>query len=569
MTMSLPIKYKLFVLLFGLTAGVAVIILFATNRTVTQEVQDGVVDNFSQTQSFLNQQQRLRYDRLVESAYLIAENSTFIANLSLDDAVTMTQSVQRFSRFVKTDLMIVTNPEGEVLAWLDDPSRRGTALTDRASLQRALQGNDAPAAIRLPILWAIDQDLYQVVSIPVYSGGNVIGTLTLGTRFTEVEARNLRQDSTMQVALFLQDRMLASTLRTARDDPYNDLWNAARDRVDAVVEGRESTAPFRLDVHGEEHFAFLGPLGEGEPAFYVASVPVETELATLYSLRQNIFVIAIIVALLTVPLAVVLGGIVSRPIEALKDAMTQVEEGDLDVEVSVESGDEIGELAHSFNEMIADLRERSVLQRHVGQHTLEMIRSGDPLEIDLDDEGQMRTLAVLFTDLRGSTDRIERTEPRMFVRHLNRTFSAQAKIATHFGGSIDKFVGDAMIAIYAGDDPLKRALLSSIEIQQGFRNDPLLSSFFEGLGIGVNYGSMLMGNMGGEERVDYSVIGPEVNLCARLCSAAEAGQILVRKDLMEEQGLVESFQIDSVGRQTFKGFDRQFEIAEVLYANDQ
>lgn len=567
--MSLPIKYKLFLLLFGLTSGVAVIILFATNRTVTQEVQNGVVDNFSQTQSFLSQQQRLRYDRLVESAYLIAENSTFIANLSLDDAVTMTQSVQRFSRFVKTDLMIVTNPEGEVLAWLDDPSRRGTALTDRASIQRALQGNDAPAAIRLPTLWAIDQDLYQVVSIPVYSGGTVIGTLTLGTRFTEVEARNLRQDSTMQVALFLEDRMLASTLPTARDDPYDDLWDAARDRVDAVVEGRESTAPFRLDVHGKEHFAFLGPLGEGEPAFYVASVPVETELATLYSLRQNIFVIAIIVALLTVPLAVVLGGIVSRPIEALKDAMTQVEEGDLDVEVSVESGDEIGELAHSFNEMIADLRERSVLQRHVGQHTLEMIRSGDPLEIDLDDEGQMRTLAVLFTDLRGSTDRIERTEPRMFVRHLNRTFSAQAKIATHFGGSIDKFVGDAMIAIYAGDDPLKRALLSSIEIQQGFRNDPLLSSFFEGLGIGVNYGSMLMGNMGGEERVDYSVIGPEVNLCARLCSAAEAGQILVRKDLMEEQGLVESFQIDSVGRQTFKGFDRQFEIAEVLYANDQ
>lgn len=567
--MSLPIKYKLFVLLFGLTGGVAVIILFATNRTVTQEVEDGVVENFSQTQSFLSQQQRLRYDRLVESAYLIAENSTFIANLSLDDAVTMTQSVQRFSRFVKTDLMIVTNPEGEVLAWLDDPARRGTALTGRASLQQALQGKDAPAAIRLPTLWAIDQDLYQVVSIPVYSGGDVIGALTLGTRFTEVEARNLRQDSTMQVALFLEDRMLASTLPNARDDPYDDLWNAARDRVDAVVEGRESTAPFRLDVHGEEHFAFLGPLGEGEPAFYVASVPVETELATLYSLRQNIFVIAIIVALLTVPLAVVLGGIVSRPIEALKNAMTQVEEGDLDVEVSVESGDEIGELAHSFNKMIADLRERSVLQRHVGQHTLEMIRSGDPLEIDLDDEGQMRTLAVLFTDLRGSTDRIERTEPRMFVRHLNRTFSAQAKIATHFGGSIDKFVGDAMIAIYAGDDPLNRALQSSIEIQQGFRNDPLLPSFFEGLGIGVNYGSMLMGNMGGEERVDYSVIGPEVNLCARLCSAAEAGQILVRKDLMEEQGLVESFQIDSVGRQTFKGFDRQFEIAEVLYANDQ
>lgn len=566
--MGLPIKHKLFFLLFGLTVGVVAIIFFATSRTVSQEVRDGVVDNFSRTQDFLSQQQGLRYDRLVESAYLIAENSTFIANLSLDDPATMAHSVDQFSRFLKTDLMIVTNREGRVLAWLNDPDRSGTDLTHRATIRSALGGEEPPAEVGLPTLWAIDRALYQVVTIPVYSGTEVIGTLTLGTQFTDVEATDLRQDSTMQVALFLKQQMIASTHPDTASRRYEALWRDFQDAIQTLLRDREPTDPFRLTVDGEEHFAFLSPLGQGEPAFYVASVPTRTELATLHSLRQNILLIALVVALLILPLAAFLGGIVSGPIERLKDAMAQVEEGNLDVEVTVESRDEIGQLSHSFNEMIADLRERSLLQRHVGQHTLEMIRSTDDLDVDLNDQGQMRALAILFTDIRGSTDQIEHTDPHEFVRHLNRTFSAQAEAATRYGGSIDKFVGDAMIALFAGDESLERALRCSIEIQQEFLADSHSSSFFDGLGIGVNYGSVLMGNMGGEERLDYSVIGAEVNLCARLCEAAGPGQILIRKALVEQCCLTDTFQIESVGEQAFKGFDRQFEIAEVIYAHD-
>jgi class 3 adenylate cyclase len=568
MSLNLPIKYKLFLLLFGLTAGVVAILFVATSRIVSDEVREGVVENFSRTRTFLNQQQRLRYDRLVESAYLISENSTFIANLSLDDPPTMARSTRRFSRFVKADLMIVTNREGMVLSWLGTPERRGTMLMEREGVRTALAGQDPPLEIRLPTLWAIDQTLYQVVTIPVYSGDRVIGTLSLGTRFTDVEAANLRQDSTMQVSMFLDRRRIASTLPDTASHPYPTLWSDAQNRVERVVDERESTAPFRLAVNGEEHFAFLSPLGKGEPAFYVASVPVATELATLSSLQENILLIAIVAALLTIPLAVVLGGIVSGPIETLQDAMGRVEAGDLDVEVDVQSGDEIGQLAHSFNDMIADLRERSLLQRHVGAHTLEMIRNSDELEIDLADQGQMHALAVVFTDLRGSTGQIERTAPREFVRQLNRTFSTQAKIAAHFGGSIDKFVGDAMIAIFGGDAPLERALQCAIEIQRGFRADPLSSAFWKGLGIGVNYGPMLMGNMGTEERLDYSVIGAEVNLCARLCDVAAPGQILVRRDLLERHGLADTYRIEPVGTQTFKGFDRHFEIAELTYGHD-
>jgi adenylate cyclase len=213
--------------------------------------------------------------------------------------------------------------------------------------------------------------------------------------------------------------------------------------------------------------------------------------------------------------------------------------------------------------MKQSVRERALLQRHVGSHTLEMIQDSEAPDLNLSDQSQMQALGVVFTDLRGSTDQIERTAPKEFVRQLNRTFSTQARIATHFDGSIDKFVGDAMIALFAGSASLKRALHCGVEIQRAFRADPLPSSFWKGLGIGVNYGPMLMGNMGTEERRDYSVIGAEVNLCARLCNAAAPGQILVRTDLLERHGLTGTFRTESVGTQAFKGFDRGFDISEV------
>ncbi len=252
-------------------------------------------------------------------------------------------------------------------------------------------------------------------------------------------------------------------------------------------------------------------------------------------------------------------------IDTLKGAMARVETGDLDVSVDAQREDELGELAHSFNHMVEDLRERSLLQQHVGEHTLEMVRSTDDRSAGRPGEGRIREVAILFTDIRGSTEKIGRTDPESFVEQLNRTFDRQAEATARFGGSIDKFVGDAMIALFMEEKPLERALQCSVAIQCDFQQDPVTSSFFEGLGIGVNYGPVLMGNIGGEERLDYSVIGPEVNLGARLCEAAGPGEVLVREELVERHGLTEAVRTESVEERSFKGFEQRFRVAEVVY----
>jgi adenylate cyclase len=111
---------------------------------------------------------------------------------------------------------------------------------------------------------------------------------------------------------------------------------------------------------------------------------------------------------------------------------------------------------------------------------------------------------------------------------LNNVLTAQAAIIKRHGGDIDKYVGDELVAVFEGDDMAVRAVRAALDIQ---REVPMgLAAEDRGritLGIGINTGEMIMGAMGSVERMDYTVIGDHVNLGARLCSAAEPGQILI------------------------------------------
>ena len=95
--------------------------------------------------------------------------------------------------------------------------------------------------------------------------------------------------------------------------------------------------------------------------------------------------------------------------------------------------------------------------------------------------------------------------------------------------------------------------------------DEEVNKFFDGLGIGINYGPMVLGNMGANERMDYTVIGPEVNLCARLCAVADSGQILIPVKRVTEMDLEAKFEFRPVESKALKGFENEIEIVEVLY----
>lgn len=144
--------------------------------------------------------------------------------------------------------------------------------------------------------------------------------------------------------------------------------------------------------------------------------------------------------------------------------------------------------------------------------------------------GDRRTLVILFSDIRGFTSYSEGQEPETIVKELNKIFQIQADIINAHGGVIDKFVGDEIMATFAVDQ-ISAAAQAAIEIMTAIA---AAAEVDFRLGIGIHTGEAVVGSLGTDERRDYTAIGDTINVGARLCSAAAAGEIVLSPEVFEK-----------------------------------
>ncbi len=572
--MRLNIQAKLFLLLAGLTTLVLVAVLYAVSLTVTETVKEKIVFDFNQTQKVLQKERRLRYERLVDVATIIGQDPAFKANVDLaKDSVsdishqTVLQSVREFANLAPIDLFIVTNRNGILLADFANPKNYGNDLSARPSIKNVLEGKSEEQT-DLPELWALNDEVYQVASAPILVNQSVlIGTVTLGTKFTVVDALDLKGNSSAQFYFYLGKKLILRTDSTLSEFDLGKFVDEKEKEIQQVITTGKASEVFEAVIGGVEVFAYLTPLGRSEPAWLLVLVPKSTELRIIGVLQRNILLFALVSLLLTIVLAILAGRFFSKPVLELASAMKEVQSGNLSISVEPKTKDEIGQLAENFNEMIVGLRERFELSKYVGSHTIEMVKRVSESGAESMLGGTRQELAVLFSDIRGFTSFSEKRPPEAVIDMLNRYLGFQAKLVSEYGGSVDKFVGDEMVALFAGKDALERAIECAIAIQKRADEEQKRDPAPVYIGIGINYGTMVLGNMGAEDRRDYTVIGAAVNLGARLCSSAEPGKILVRKDLLEQFGLHHKFHISQVKPMNFKGFSTALDIAEITYNN--
>lgn len=557
--MNFSIRRKLFVLLAGLTTLVLTGVLTRVTTVLSEAILEKVRYDFGQTRSTFQREQDLRYDNLIDAANLIGENTSFKANLELGDPATVYFIVDDLARWTRADLFIVTDADGKLLAWLDEEDRRDEDLTNRPSVARVLRGEDRPD-VALPELWRTDDGLYQVATVPVLLNyDTLLGTLTLG--YLLDQASLLKGDSDIDIT-FMADGELIDT-----SNPDLGVVEVARfqatvaDRLKPVIEDLAPSSVFESTFAGEEVFAFLSPLGFGEPAWYVATVSKSHELSLLTELRDDIFVAGALSLLITVVLALVLGRRLTQPILNLVGGMNQVKAGDLSVTLLATTKDEIGLLTGTFNAMIINLRERLQLMKYVGSHTLEMIQQTDGSDISLG--GSRHELAVLFTDIRGFTAFSEKRDPEEVISMLNRYLGFQADIVQQTEGSVDKFVGDEMMALFTGANALDQAVLCAQRIMRRIEEEHVSDQAPIHIGVGINCGPAILGNMGALNRMDYTAIGATVNLGARLMQVAGPGQILLPADLL--QRLSRPVQVRSRQAMEFKNISETIDVAEIEY----
>jgi adenylate cyclase len=212
---------------------------------------------------------------------------------------------------------------------------------------------------------------------------------------------------------------------------------------------------------------------------------------------------------------------IAEPLEALRGAVARVEAGTLDVAVSVDDASEVGFLQAGFNRMAAGLRERERLRDLFGRHVGEDV-AREALERRGELASEVREVAVLFVDIVRSTTLAAGRSAAEVVELLNRFFDVVVQVVAEHGGFINKFQGDAALAIFGAPVPLEdrdgRALAAARALAERLRREvPELEA-----GIGVSGGPAVAGNVGAVRRFEYTVIGDPVNEAARLTELAKA-----------------------------------------------
>lgn len=228
--------------------------------------------------------------------------------------------------------------------------------------------------------------------------------------------------------------------------------------------------------------------------------------------------------------AMVAGGIVmgvasrsvARPLNRIRLALRQIEQGDMHTHVPIDDLGELGRLAEGVNDLAAGIREREnlreVFRRQVGQAGFADLEIGAEEAIE---RSTRREVTVLFVDLRGYTRFAEVNPPEQVVDMLNRFFAVVVSVVNREGGWVNKFEGDAALCIFGAPmdqpDHASRALRAASALSRDLASAPGVP----GAGIGVATGEVISGFVGTPERFEYTVIGDVVNLASRLCDEAK------------------------------------------------
>ncbi|MBI5887375.1 MAG: HAMP domain-containing protein [Deltaproteobacteria bacterium] len=233
--------------------------------------------------------------------------------------------------------------------------------------------------------------------------------------------------------------------------------------------------------------------------------------------------------------ALLIATIIVKPVHALIRSAKEIGDGNFDYRMEVHRKDELGHLMASFNEMAAGLQQKQIIKesfgRYVAPEVLEMILHNRETWF----KGKKTTVTVLFADIRGFTSYSERTDPETLINHLNEYFTLMTSIVQKNQGYIDKFIGDALMAVFGSpvhyEDHALCAARAACEMQEklaGFNRGRPESDRID-IGIGINTGEVVAGNLGSNQKMEYAVIGDGVNTASRLCSAAKKGEIIISK----------------------------------------
>ncbi|BCS95057.1 hypothetical protein DSLASN_06890 [Desulfoluna limicola] len=284
--------------------------------------------------------------------------------------------------------------------------------------------------------------------------------------------------------------------------------------------------------------------------------------------RSFLVISTMIICFIGLVVAVLFGRRFSKPISGLVLATQEFAKGNYSHRVDSRRNDELGRLATAFNRMGKELFKQSMMResfgKYVGSDVLELIlRNPETTWL----KGRKNQATVLFADIRGFTAYTETRPPEVLVEELNQYFEIATTIILKHGGYVDKFIGDAVLAVFGVpvnyENHMERCIRAAVEMQKAFKQagesgrNPLLGR----VGISIKSGVVVAGSIGSQAKMEYTVIGDTVNVAAYINALAEGGEIVVGSSVMERHG--DMLEVESLVPQKIKGRSGLVEVYRV------
>jgi len=293
-----------------------------------------------------------------------------------------------------------------------------------------------------------------------------------------------------------------------------------------------------------------------------------SEVSMLFRTMEFLAVVGI-VFLLGVSLLVARS--IARPLRKMARASAAVATGEMDIDLSdIRTLDEVGQLAQAFTRMVHGLKERDFIRDTFGRYLTKevvnrLLEHRDGLKLG----GESRDISVLMSDIRGFTTLTATMPPDQLISLLNRYLGKMLDILIDHGGVIDEIIGDGILAFFGAPEPIENhpaaAVACALKMQLAMDEINAVSKA-QGMpnlemGIAVNTGEVVLGNIGSEKRTKYGAVGPEVNFTGRMESFTVGGQVLISQSTYNRlQGAVDIKKILQVEMKGISGLVSLYDV---------
>jgi adenylate cyclase len=526
-------------------------------------------ENLAQGTLLFTRRVNARLDELSGRAALMSDDYS-IRQLFLSDRpdpATVRSALESYSVRMGVPFMTLLSPEG---AEIGDTGGvlPAAALVPFQALVKLADAADDPVAkgfARLPPDGPAGK-LYSLLVVPIYAPKpEIVAWMGLALPIDHEFATQLKADAQLEVTFFYGSpgAMLPveSTLPEA----------AARSMAPpSVEEGIRN-----VSVGGESFvtaYRPLLPLITPGSAAIALQRSLEAELAPSRLLERYLVILLFASLVLASLVAPMFARNLSRPLRALAEHTRVIARGDYARRLDLDRADEIGELATSFNAMSEGLAERDrvrdLLDKNVSPEVAaQLMRDGGVLG------GEEREVTVLFVDLRSFTRLSESMPPREVLALLNRYFDRMSGIVEIYHGVVDKYIGDAIMALFgapvAFPNHADSAILAALDMQSALAR---LNAELEtegrsrlAFGVGINTSRIIAGNIGSSRRLNYSVVGDGVNVAARLQDLTRMSQF--RADILISASTLAAakgrYRLRPLGAAPVRGRDEPVEVFAV------